>query len=346
MESLMAFTCVVLVASQMIKKSATDSGIFLRSRETIFSAFLAWMAFMMVLKSLEFLVRLEAVLLGRAAKTDNGANNQTSLIMNNCSFAWSKIINLLPVKPSNYIIGEPFTEFTSVDSTNNYAMAFVQNGGGMHGMAWFAHEQTAGKGQRGKQWSMQHGQNIMLSVLLDASWLTVSAQFSLSMAVALGVHDFFAAHAGDETKIKWPNDLYWRDRKAGGILIENQLKGNIWQWAVAGMGININQVTFEGLQNPVSLRQITGKTFDTVALARQLCSHLEQRYRQLQNPQQAATLLEEYNSILFKKNEKVRLKKENQVFECVIDHVDQFGQLHVQHPVFQSFTHGEIQWIL
>jgi BirA family biotin operon repressor/biotin-[acetyl-CoA-carboxylase] ligase len=266
--------------------------------------------------------------------------------MNNCSFAWSKIINLLPGKPSDYIIGEPFTEFSSVDSTNNYAMAFVQNEGGTHGMAWFAHEQTAGKGQRGKAWSMLRGQNIMLSVLLDASWLTVSGQFSLSMAVALGVYDFFAAHAGDETKIKWPNDLYWRDRKAGGILIENQLKGNIWQWAVAGMGININQVTFEGLQNAVSLKQITGKTFDTLAMARTLCSCLEKRYRQLQNPQQAVTLLEEYNAILFRKGEKVRLKKENQVFECVIDHVDQFGQLHVQHPVFEIFTHGEVQWML
>lgn len=266
--------------------------------------------------------------------------------MNNCSFATSKIINLLPGKPSDYIIGEPFTEFASVDSTNNYAMAFVQNGAPTHGSAWFAHEQTAGKGQRGKAWSMLRGQNIMMSVLLDTSWLTISAQFTLSMTVALAVHDFFSEYAGDETNVKWPNDLYWRDRKAGGILIENQLKGNIWQWAVAGMGININQVTFEGLQNPVSLKQITGKTFDTVAMAKLLCTHLEKRYRQLQDPPQTAAIIEEYNSILFRRNEKVRLKKENRVFECVISHVDKLGHLHVIHPVFTTFAHGEVQWVL
>lgn len=266
--------------------------------------------------------------------------------MNNCSFASSKIINLLPGKPLNYIIGEPFTEFASVDSTNNYAMAFVQNGGGTHGMAWFAHEQTAGKGQRGKSWSMHRGENIMLSVLLNTSWMPLSAQFSLSMAVALGVYDFFATHAGDETKIKWPNDLFWRDRKAAGILIENLIKGNIWQWAVAGMGININQVVFNSLQNPVSLKQITGKTYPVTDMAKTLCSALEKRYRQLCEPDQELVLLEEYNAVLFRRNEKTRLKKGSQVFECIIDHVDKLGHLHVQHPVFESFAHGEVQWIL
>lgn len=265
--------------------------------------------------------------------------------MNNCSFASSKIVNLLPGKPYNYIIGEPFTEFTSVDSTNNYAMAFVQNGGGTHGMTWFAHEQTAGKGQRGKSWSTQPGENIMQSVLLNTSWMPLSAQFSLSIAVALAVYDFFAAYAGDETKIKWPNDLYWRDRKAAGMLIENVIKGNIWQWAVAGIGININQASFGDLHNIVSLKQITGKTFPLIEMAKTLCACLDKRYRQLCNTGQELVLLEEYNTVLFRRNEKTRLKKGTQVFECTIDHVDKLGHLHVQHPAFESFTHGEVQWM-
>ncbi|RXK80785.1 biotin--[acetyl-CoA-carboxylase] ligase [Filimonas effusa] len=266
--------------------------------------------------------------------------------MNNCSFASSKIVNLLPGKPFNYIIGEPFTEFASVDSTNNYAMAFVQNGGGRHGMTWFAHEQTAGKGQRGKAWHMRRSENIMLSTLLNTSWMPLSAQFSLSVAVSLGIYDFFAAHAGEETKIKWPNDLYWRDRKAVGLLIENVIKGNIWQWAVAGMGININQVVFDSLQNAVSLKQITGKTYPVIEMAKTLCACLDKRYKQLCEPRQDLVLLEEYNAVLFRRKERTRLKKGSQVFECVIDHVDKLGHLHVQHPVFESFVHGEVQWVL
>lgn len=252
----------------------------------------------------------------------------------------------MPGKPLNYIIGEPFTEFASVDSTNNYAMAFVQNNPGIHGATWFAHEQTAGKGQRGKSWNVEKGRNIMMSVLLDTSWLQVSDQFMLSMAIALGVYDFFFAFAGEETKIKWPNDLYWRDRKAVGMLIENQLRGHSWQWAVAGIGVNINQTRFEGLHNPVSLKQITGRDFNTVEMARILCRYLQERYMQLKDFSQWKQLMEDYNSVLFRKGERVKLKKENQVFECIIDHVDQFGQLHVIHPVFTTFNHGEVQWVI
>ncbi|BAV09928.1 biotin--[acetyl-CoA-carboxylase] ligase [Filimonas lacunae] len=239
---------------------------------------------------------------------------------------------------------------TSVDSTNNYAMGIVQNGAGIHGSAWFAHEQTAGKGQRGKVWKTAPLQNVILSVLLDTSWLPLSKQFYLSMAASLAWHDFYSKYALDETRIKWPNDLYWRDRKAGGMLIETVVKGSKWQWAVVGMGTNVNQGAFEELQRAVSLRQITGKTFDTVALAKELCACLQIRYTQLQqsinNPEKERLLLESYNNILFKRGERVMLRKENTAFTCVIDYVDSNGLLWVKEAMQESFQFGEVQWVL
>ena len=94
-------------------------------------------------------------------------------------------------------------------------------------------------------------------------------------------------YAGDETKIKWPNDLYWQDRKAGGILIESIVRSResgvgSWEWAIIGIGININQTTFpDDLPNPVSLKQITGKNFDPVELAKELCGLLDKRFTEL-----------------------------------------------------------------
>lgn len=74
---------------------------------------------------------------------------------------------------------------------------------------------------------------------------------------------FFMEFAGKETKIKKPNDIYWRDRKAGGILIENMVRGTHWTWTVIGIGLNINQTHFSNeAGNPVSLKQITGKDWD------------------------------------------------------------------------------------
>ena len=81
--------------------------------------------------------------------------------------------------------------------------------------------------------------------------------------------------AGEETKIKKPNDIYWRDRKAGGILIENIVRGTDWTWTVIGIGLNINQTQFSNeAGNPVSLKQITGKDWDIKTMQKKLAEAL------------------------------------------------------------------------
>ena len=89
----------------------------------------------------------------------------------------SKIVILLPPASFYQTIGKPFTELAETESTNNYAMHMAQNGLAGHGAAWFARHQTAGKGQRGKSWKDEPGQNISLSVLLDTTVLPVSQPF-------------------------------------------------------------------------------------------------------------------------------------------------------------------------
>jgi BirA family transcriptional regulator, biotin operon repressor / biotin---[acetyl-CoA-carboxylase] ligase len=238
-----------------------------------------------------------------------------------------------------------FNILTSVDSTNNYAMAMVHAGMASHGMAWFAHEQTAGKGQRGREWLGEPGQNIALSVVLEPLQLKTSEQFTLSMLVALACYEFFAAMAGDETSIKWPNDLYWRDRKAGGVLIENSYHGSEWKYAVVGIGININQVNFTaGAKNPVSLKQITGKNFDTIELARQLQGLLLQKFNGL-TQKELAGLETAYNSHLYKRNQTVKLKKGAQVFETTIKSVNVQGQMITRDVVERSFGFGEVEFV-
>ena len=248
-------------------------------------------------------------------------------------------------------IGHPFIELDAVDSTNNYAFDKLQANLAAHGTAYFAQEQTAGKGQRGKSWNAESGSNILLSVTLDTAFLSIHQQFLLSVASALAAHDLFAKYAGDETKIKWPNDIYWRDRKAGGILIESSVKTNksgkaVWKWAVMGLGININQTKFpKNLANPVSLKQITGKNFDTVLLAKELCVCLQKRFAQLKK---GATKkqLEEYNLHLYKRNQPIRLKKKNAAFHCVMKGVNTAGELMVSGAAQESFVWGEVEWQL
>lgn len=233
-----------------------------------------------------------------------------------------------------------------VDSTNNYAMAQVHAGLATNGMAWFALEQTAGKGQRGKGWDTEPGKNIALSLVLEPGNLSAGGRFYLSAVVALTCLEFFSKYAGDETRIKWPNDLYWRDRKAGGILIENVLKGRDWKYAVVGIGINVNQVNFgPDLKNPVSLKQITGKDFDARLLAEELYALLLERTSAIESTS-FETILSDYNRQLYAINKKVKFKKNNAVFETVIKEVNAKGQLITVDAMERAFDFGEVEWIL
>lgn len=244
------------------------------------------------------------------------------------------------------MIGNPLTILDRVESSNNYATGQAVQGLAHHGHGFLARFQTAGKGQRGKSWQGTPGQNIALSVVLDMKGVSLNRNFELSMAIALGVYDFFSHFAGHETRIKWPNDLYWCDRKAVGILIDNTIKGQNWQWAIAGMGINMNQTTFTPQieSRVVSLRQITGKTYDIESATRQLCIFLETRYQQfLHTP---AVLLAQYNELLFKRHEKVSLLYKAEQYNCLIEAVDAQGRLWIQGAPVPYFQFGEVTWIL
>ena len=251
----------------------------------------------------------------------------------------------------NTPIGLPFTELTEVDSTNIYAMNQVKTNLAGHGAAFLAQKQWAGKGQMGKVWEAETGQNILLSVVLDPKKLVFNGLTMdpsvVSMLVAAGCFNFFVTYAGDETSIKWPNDIYWRDRKAAGILIENSFRGPIWQWSIAGMGVNINQTEFgTDLNKAVSLKQITGKTFLVPALAKELCNHIEAAF-QIAVDKGPDTLLALYNNVLYKKGEQVSLEIEGQKITATICRVLSNGYLEIEteNGIKQSHALGAIKWL-
>ena len=188
---------------------------------------------------------------------------------------------MLPATPI-ILLGAPLIELSSVDSTNIYAMKQIQEQIAVSGSCYRTDFQTHGKGQHGRVWESSKGENLLCSYVLELKTLKMEQnwgpkdQIGLSAAVALGAQAFFAAFAGDETRIKKPNDIYWRDRKAGGILIENILRGESWTWTVIGIGFNINQTKFSSdAPNPVSLKQITGKQWEISSMQKSLTKALD-----------------------------------------------------------------------
>lgn len=152
----------------------------------------------------------------------------------------------------------------SVKSTNSY-MSSEMAASAPHGAVVAARTQTAGRGQRGNSWEAEPGKNLTFSMLLRPEGVDAAEQFHISEAVALGVVDALRGEVPepDAIKIKWPNDIYWTDKKICGILIENSLSGRAINHSIAGIGINVNQAQFvSDAPNPVSLLQITGQTVE------------------------------------------------------------------------------------
>lgn len=218
----------------------------------------------------------------------------------------------------------------------------VHEGLAQHGMAIFAHDQYAGKGQRGKTWTAEADQNIAISLILDPTPLNPTQQFSMSACIAVATLKFLSKYIPSDLSIKWPNDLYWQDRKAGGILVESVIRGNNWNRAVAGIGINVNQVQFPSMpQNPVSLKQITGNDFVPAQLARELGEIVLELVEQLKE-NGWEEVLKKYRENLYRRNLRTRFRAGSRTFEGEVVDVTHEGKLIVGD---EQFEWGELEWL-
>lgn len=189
-----------------------------------------------------------------------------------------------------------------VDETASTNTVMAQQDDGLpHGYVIAARRQTAGRGQRGNSWESEPYSNLTFSLLLRPRTIPAARQFELSMIVSLGVCDALRQASGLDFNVKWPNDIYVGDKKICGILIENSLEGNHIGRSIAGIGININQQRFlSDAPNPVSLHNLTGRTFDLDRLLEDVCDTILSRMTDYEANLDAAQLTAEYCSRLWR----------------------------------------------
>lgn len=162
------------------------------------------------------------------------------------------------------------------ESTNT-SLAALLAGGAELGQLYslLALSQTAGRGQRGNSWHSSPGQNLSFSFVLHRTGVEASRQYYISEYVVLGLLRMLSESLGEDEaqhlSVKWPNDIYYRDNKLAGILIEHQLMGRAIQSSIVGIGLNVNERSFpEDLPNPISLSAISGYTYDVLGLHERL----------------------------------------------------------------------------
>ena len=192
-----------------------------------------------------------------------------------------------------------YIKVSQTASTNTYLSRLAATLPG--GTVIYTPSQTAGRGQKGNSWESEDGKNLTFSLLLMRPPVKARDQFYLSEAAALAVVEALSAEAGDNFTVKWPNDVYWQDKKACGMLIENSLDGSDIATSIVGIGINVNQEHFlSDAPNPVSLINITGREHDLMALLKRVCSRIEQLVESLGDADARTDLHQRYMAALYR----------------------------------------------
>lgn len=168
-----------------------------------------------------------------------------------------------------------FFHLDETDSTNRWLR---EHGSEYDDVVVWTDYQTAGRGCGSNSWESERGQNLLFSLLIHPRQMPATRQFRISMMTANSISKVVSKYAGN-VSIKWPNDIYVLDSKICGVLIQNTLQGSTVKDSIIGVGLNVNQLRFlSDAPNPVSLANLTGRTFDTESLLHELLEtfHSEQ----------------------------------------------------------------------
>lgn len=247
--------------------------------------------------------------------------------------------------PHTLFMGQQLYFLPVCESTNTEAQQLLIKNEATEGCTVVTAAQTKGRGQRGNSWEAEPGKNITLSVILSPSFLLARQQFQLNFSVSLAVLDLLREQGLSGAQVKWPNDLYFQDKKVGGILIENTINSYRIQHSIVGIGLNVNQLHF-GTATATSLASALGHDLDVESVTVRLLELLEKRYLELRNGKESK-LRHEYLQALYRYQEVHPYTVEGQQVLGQIVGIDEDGRLAVEiDQKLCYFSFKEIAYII
>lgn len=237
--------------------------------------------------------------------------------------------------------------YNELDSTNSEALRHISDFDNLSVIAAIC--QSGGRGQRGNRWFSAPGENLTFSIVLKPGiggipHITTQNIFDLNRISSLSVTSFLSSQ-GVEASIKWPNDIYFRNRKISGILIENNIVGDEIVSSVIGIGINLNQTEFPELSNATSVKLITGSSIAIKEALEEFCEVFKRTLSLFGNN----SLSDIYEDKLFHKGRLCRYSDylRDTEFEGKIIGVTDTGRLIVEEgPRRRTYAFKEIGYIL
>jgi len=252
--------------------------------------------------------------------------------------------------------GRQITVLKTVNSTNSYMSLLLAQQDLPEGTVVVSGQQTEGRGQAEERWLSEEGKNLLMSVVFYPSFVSPQNLFRMSKTFALAVVDFLCTlkslQGKDTIKIKWPNDIYYGDKKLCGLLIENSIRNPHVNHTILGVGLNVNQENFPpSLANPVSLKNILGADQDINECIYDLCNSLESRYLQLKDGH-GEKIDEDYLSALYRFGEFYEYENmhENnrEKFRAKITAIEDDGKIFLkrENGLIEKFDFKEVRFVI
>jgi BirA family biotin operon repressor/biotin-[acetyl-CoA-carboxylase] ligase len=237
------------------------------------------------------------------------------------------------------IIGSKRIFIEKLSSTNTHSSCLLRKGRVQEGTIVHTSFQTAGRGQPGNTWESQYGKNLLFSIILYPVTVRAENQFVISKMISLGIRDYLTAIL-PEVYIKWPNDIYVRNDKIAGILIENSIIRGEIENTIAGIGLNVNQDKFsKAVLNATSLKKLTGKESDLDGCLTAISKAIDLRYKQVLYGKNEL-LDNDYISSLYRFGDFYEFSDSNGMFEGKIIAVTGTGRLQIEDRRGRIYEYG------
>ena len=220
-------------------------------------------------------------------------------------------------------------KLNAIPSTNDYLKKLTQAGIVENFCCVVAENQTQGRGQMGAEWTVDEGKNLTFSVFIKDVIFDIAEIYLLNVAVAVSLFRVLKKHNISKLSVKWPNDIMAENKKIGGILIENTIKGDGDINSIVGVGINVNQMQFTDMPSASSMAIIAAHFFDKEEL---LIDFIQEIQRTVLNMKMnTSELWSVYKSNLFKISIPVAFEVANgEQFMGIIKDVNPQGLLVVE----------------
>ena len=244
------------------------------------------------------------------------------------------------------MLSEQYLYIEETDSTNNLMKAKLRKEALPEGYVIYTDFQTQGKGQSTNKWESAKGKNLLFSLLIKPLHIAIHEQFLISQLCSNGIIYVLRTLIPEEANnfsIKWPNDIYWKDKKLGGILIENSLQRNTIINSILGVGLNINQSEFTSdPPNPVSLKQIAGKEYKLTAILHQLIKKIAELYAETDHQ----LIHQNYMLNIYRKKGYYPFRADGITFKARIQTIHSDGKLILEDDkgVQRGFYFKEVEW--